>query len=139
MIARRPRGEEPASFVGRPNACAQTFDPGSAATILRDGHIHRRHLTTRQKHDIIATLLKATPDQSNRQIAESVKVSHHTVGDVRAKLESTGQIAQLDRTVGKDKKARKSKPKPRFLARRHDLVDAASRLRLHGGGDPGNP
>jgi hypothetical protein len=79
-------------------------------------NIHRRHLTTEQKHDVIAALLKAKPDWSNRRVAESVRVSHNTVGDVRAELESTGQIAQLDKTVGKDKRARKSKPKPRFLA-----------------------
>ncbi|SFP94806.1 ParB-like nuclease domain-containing protein [Bradyrhizobium sp. Ghvi] len=76
-------------------------------------NIHRRHLTTEQKRELIAKLLKATPEKSNRQIADTVKASHVTVGAVRSELESTGQIDQLTRTVGKDGRARKtSKGKP---------------------------
>jgi len=70
-------------------------------------NVLRRHLTAEQKRDVIAALLKATPDKSNRQIAETVKASHVTVGAVRAELQSTGQIDQLTKTVGKDGKARK--------------------------------
>jgi len=73
-------------------------------------NIRRRHLTPEQKRDLIAKLLKATPEKSNRQIAETVKASHVTVGAVRTQMESTGQIDQLTKTVGKDRKAR-SKPK----------------------------
>jgi hypothetical protein len=75
----------------------------------------RRHLTGEQKRDLIAALLKATPEKSNRQIADTVKASHHTVEAVRTKMESTGQIAQLPKTIGKDRRARASKrkrPKP---------------------------
>ncbi|TAI65692.1 hypothetical protein [Bradyrhizobium sp. Leo170] len=71
-------------------------------------NIHRRHLTAEQRRGLIAKLLKATPEKSNRQIAEAVKASHVTVGTVRAGLESTGQIDQLTKTVGKDGKARQS-------------------------------
>jgi hypothetical protein len=73
---------------------------------------HRRHLTPGQRRDLIAKVLKATPEKSNRQIAETVKVSHVTVGAVRAELNSTGQIDQFEKTVGKDGKARKP-PIPR--------------------------
>ena len=76
-------------------------------------NIHRRHLSADDKRKVIATLLKAKPEKSNRQIAETAKVSHVTVGAVRAELESTGQIDQLTKTVGKDGKTR------RQLTRKH--------------------
>ena len=43
-------------------------------------NIHRRHLTAEQRRDLIAKLIKATPEKSDRQIAETVKASPTTVG-----------------------------------------------------------
>jgi hypothetical protein len=74
-------------------------------------NIQRRHLTAEQKRDLLAELLKLDPTKSNRQIAETAKVSHHTVGEVREGLEATGQVAQLETTTGKDNKKRKTKGK----------------------------
>jgi hypothetical protein len=74
-------------------------------------NIHRRHLTGEQKRDLIGKLLKATPEKSNRQIAETVKADDKTVGAVRRELEATAEIPQLTKTVGKDRKARPSKRK----------------------------
>jgi hypothetical protein len=54
-------------------------------------NLHRRHLTAEQKRELIAQLLKATPEKSDRQIAETVKASPTTVGTVRAEM-STVQI-----------------------------------------------
>ncbi|MBR0937421.1 ParB N-terminal domain-containing protein [Bradyrhizobium jicamae] len=79
---------------------------GDSYTYAVSLNIRRRHLTTEQKRDLIAAILKATPEKSNRQIAETVKASHVTVGAVRAEMESTGQIDQLTKTVGKDGKER---------------------------------
>jgi N6-adenosine-specific RNA methylase IME4 len=59
-------------------------------------NIHRRHLTSEQKRDLIAKLLRATPEKSNRQIAETVKASPTTVGTVRAEMEATGDVSKLD-------------------------------------------
>lgn len=70
-------------------------------------NLHCRHMTAEDKRDLIAKLLRVMPDQSNRQIARIIGVSHVTVGAVRADVESTGQIDQLDKTIGKDGKARK--------------------------------
>src|SRR5262249_57584090 len=84
---------------------------GDPAAYVISKNIHRRHLTAEQKRDLIAKLLKATPEKSNRQIAETVKADHKTVASVRAEKEATGEIPQLPKTVGRDRKARSSKPK----------------------------
>src|SRR5262245_901261 len=42
-------------------------------------NVHRRHLTAEQKRELIAKLLKAQPDRSDRQIAATVKADHKTV------------------------------------------------------------
>jgi hypothetical protein len=60
-----------------------------------------------QKRERIENLLNGTLEKSNRQIAETVKSSHTTVGTVRTELLSTGQIDQLTKTVGKDGRARR--------------------------------
>ncbi len=58
-------------------------------------NIHRRHLTQEQKRDLVATLLKATPEKSNRQIAATVGVDHKTVGAVRQEREVRGEIPHV--------------------------------------------
>jgi DNA-binding MarR family transcriptional regulator len=68
-------------------------------------NIHRRHLTTKQKHELIAKLLKANPEKSDRQIAKTVKVSPSTVGTVRTKMEAKGDVSKLD--TRKDTKGRR--------------------------------
>jgi ParB-like chromosome segregation protein Spo0J len=85
----------------------------SAQRYVISANIHRRHLSPDQRREIIATLLRADPTKSNRQVADTAKASHHTVEDVRAKLEATGQLAQLDKTTGADGKTRKRKAKPK--------------------------
>src|SRR5262249_20088589 len=68
-------------------------------------NIHRRHLTTDDKRDLIAKLIQATPETSDRQIAETVKASPTTVGTVRAKMEAKGDVSKLDtRTEARGRK-----------------------------------
>jgi len=74
-------------------------------------NIYRRHLTADQRRDLIAKVLKTTPDASNRQIAGQVKASPTTVGVVRRELEATDQIGQLKKRTGKDGKARTTTPR----------------------------
>jgi len=88
------------------------FDP-YAYVISKN--LHRRHLTSEQKRDLIAKLLKANPEKSNRQIAAAVGVDHKTVTVVRAESVATGEIPQLDKTTGRDgraRPARMTKPTP---------------------------
>jgi hypothetical protein len=82
---------------------------------VMSANLHRRHLTSEQKRDVIAKLLKHNPDRSNRQIGRQVGVSPHTVGDVRADLERREQIAHVETrtdSLGRDQPAHKSKPEP---------------------------
>ena len=81
-------------------------DGGENSTVI-SLNIRRRHLTVEQKRDVIAKLLKAQPETSDRQIAKTVAVDHHKVGDVRRELESTGEISPVEKTVGADGKSRK--------------------------------
>jgi hypothetical protein len=78
---------------------------GDPVAYVISKNVHRRHLTGEQKRELIAKLLKATPEKSDRQIAETVKASPTTVGVVRREVEPTVQSGQL--RVGKDGKARK--------------------------------
>jgi hypothetical protein len=75
-------------------------------------NIHRRHLTAEQKRDLIAKLIKATPDKSDRQIAETVKASPTTVGAVRTEMEAKGDVSKLDtRTDRRGRKQPRRKPR----------------------------
>src|SRR5215469_7023124 len=74
-------------------------------------NLHRRHLAAEQKRELIAMVLKAKPEASNRQIAKQVKADDKTVASVRRDLESTAEIPQLEKTVGKDGKKRSRPPK----------------------------
>src|SRR5262249_5703357 len=62
-------------------------------------NIHRRHLTTDQKRDLIAKVIKAKPEYSNRQIADRVWVSPTTVRKVRAEMEEAGDVSRMDTLI----------------------------------------
>jgi hypothetical protein len=83
-------------------------DPWVYAT---SANFHRRHLTTEQKREAIAKLIKALPEKSDRQIAAMLGVSHHTVGTVRAEMEGRGQIAHV--TTRTDTRGRKQPARKR--------------------------
>jgi len=77
-------------------------------------NIHRRHLTAEQKRELIAKLLKATPEKSNRQIAETVKADDKTVGSVRRALEGRAEIPHVETrtdTKGRQQPSKKATPK----------------------------
>jgi hypothetical protein len=96
----------PVAMTVEPIVLGPDTDPYAYVTAA---NLHRRHLTTGQKHELIAKLIKIAPERSNRQIAKLVKVSHVTVGTARTELESTGQIDQLKKTVGADGRSRPTK------------------------------
>jgi hypothetical protein len=75
-------------------------------TLARALNLARRQLTHEQKRQLVADQLRETPDRSNRWVGKQLGVHHATVASVRAEMEGTGQIDQLERTVGNDGKAR---------------------------------
>jgi hypothetical protein len=85
------------------------FQGDDPVAFVMSKNIHRRHLTGKQKRELTTKLVKMQPEKSNRQIAELAKVDKNTVAAVRTELESTGEIHQLTKTVGKDGKTRSNK------------------------------
>jgi ParB-like chromosome segregation protein Spo0J len=107
-------GRDVEAFVknDRPKAMRYTppDDPNELCVQL---NILRRHLNAAQKRELIAKLLKATPERSNTDVAGLAKVDPKTVGAVRQREEEAGTIPKLDRTVGRDGRARTTTPAPR--------------------------
>jgi DNA modification methylase len=82
------------------------LDEDEKRTLARALNLARRQLNTDQKRALIADQLEETPERSNRWIGKMLGVSHPTVASVRAEMESTGKVFQLDRTLGVDGKYR---------------------------------
>jgi hypothetical protein len=59
---------------------------------VMSANAHRRHLTPEQRRGAIAAYIKARPQVSNRKVAKRLRVSDHTVADIRK--EETGSNAQ---------------------------------------------
>jgi ParB-like chromosome segregation protein Spo0J len=69
----------------------QGDDPIGAVIAM---NIRRRHLTSKQKRELIEKLLKMQPDKSDRQIAAMTGTSHPTVASVREDLEESGDVEE---------------------------------------------
>jgi site-specific DNA-methyltransferase (adenine-specific) len=78
-------------------------------TLARKLNVLRRHLTRDQVRQLIADQLRDTPEWADRRISRELGVDHKTVGTVRTDLSSTGEIPQLEKTVGDDGKSRPAK------------------------------
>jgi hypothetical protein len=96
-------------------------------------NIHRRHLNSEDKRKLVGKLLEANPEQSDRQVAGTVKVSPTTVGAVRAKMEAAGDVSKLD--TRRDTKGRQqpSKKVAHTAPKRHQppASPVSQPLRLH--------
>jgi hypothetical protein len=104
----RPAGSiETRSYAGDGNPYARGYLEGDPYAIALSLNVHRRHLTNEQKRGLIASVLKATPEKSNNQIAKEVQADDKTVAKRRVELEATSEIPKLEKTVGADGKARK--------------------------------
>jgi len=104
-LGHKALGLEPLTGV----AYAELDDDVDVYAFVVSRNIHRRHLTAEKKRELIAKLIKATPEKSDLQIAETVKASPTTVGTVRAKMESSGDVSKLD--TRQDTKGRKQPAK----------------------------
>jgi hypothetical protein len=77
-------------------------------------NIHRRHLTAEQKRELIAKLVKAQPEKSDRAIGKMAKVDGKTVAAVRAEQEERAEIPHVEKridTKGRKQPAAKKPPK----------------------------
>jgi DNA-binding Lrp family transcriptional regulator len=74
-------------------------DMPNVEAFVISANIRRRHLSAEDKRGLIAKLIKAAPETSNRQIADQVKVSHPHVAKVRRKLEETGDVETVTTSV----------------------------------------
>jgi hypothetical protein len=113
-------------------------------TFVLSLNVHRRHLTAKQKRDLIAEVLKARPELSDKAIASTTKVSDKTVGAVRRKLEGGAEIPHHQSRVGKDgvqqsvtwPRARKAQPAAPGTGRKHRPPSADT---AHDDTEPGLP
>jgi ParB-like nuclease domain len=80
------QGDEVIKFVS---------DVDAYAFVVSD-NLHRLHHTAEHRRELIAKLIEATPEKSNRQIAETVKADHKTVGAIRAEMEPRGEIPHVE-------------------------------------------
>jgi len=113
-----------------PEIVQEGLDEDEKRTLARALNLARRQLNQEQKRELIADQLIETTERSNRWIGKSLGVHHATVAAVRADLESTGQIIQLERTVGQDGKhrpaAKKSPAVSRSTAERKARIEATT-------------
>jgi hypothetical protein len=76
-------------------AIKHNYREGDPRKIALSLNAYRRHLKPEQKREIIAGLLKANPDQSNRAIAKQGAWSDKTVASVRTDLEGRAEIPHV--------------------------------------------
>jgi ParB/Sulfiredoxin domain len=90
-----------------------SFTGSDPAAFVISKNLRRRHLTAEQKRELIAKLVKAQPEKSDRQIAKQIGAHHTTVGNVRRAEEGRGEISHVETrtdTKGRKQPARKSPP-----------------------------
>jgi hypothetical protein len=91
-------------------------DPYAYVTSL---NLHRRHLTMEQKRAVIAKMLAANPEMSDRRIGKVAHVDGKTVAGIRTDMEERAEIPHV--AIRQDVKGRQQ-PAQRATA---DTVDAA--------------
>jgi hypothetical protein len=78
-------------------------------------NVHRRHLTRDKKRQLVADLLKARPERSDRAVAKIAAVSHPTVAAARRGLEQAGDVERFTTrtdSAGRQQPATKPPPPP---------------------------
>jgi hypothetical protein len=70
-----------------------------AVAYVISANMRRRHLTTQQKRDLIAALLKAKPERSNNATGKIVGADGKTVASVRHDMEGRSEIPTVDKTT----------------------------------------
>jgi ParB-like chromosome segregation protein Spo0J len=58
-------------------------------------NLHRRHLTAKQKQEMVRARIKKCPGMSNRQIAKQLGVSHTMVADERERITNPPELRKF--------------------------------------------
>jgi hypothetical protein len=98
---RFPKGKNSHAFLQHPDPHAY----------VASANLHRRHLTADQKRDVVAALLKANPNRSDRATAKIAHIDGKTVASIRADLERRAEIPHVDTrsdSLGRRQPARKT-------------------------------
>jgi hypothetical protein len=103
------RNRERACVVAGVKPHYRTYQGDDPAGFVVSANIHRRHLTGKQKRELIAKLLKTKPEKPDLQIAKEIGASSHTVGKVRSKMEASGDVCKVQTRT--DTKGRKQPAK----------------------------
>jgi hypothetical protein len=86
-------------------------DDAEAEAMSMSLNVHRRQIKPEEMRKLVAALIKAAPEKSDRQIAQTAKRSPTFVGKVRAKMEAAGEVSTVDtRTDAKGVKQPARKP-----------------------------
>jgi hypothetical protein len=109
---------------------------GSSATadayeFVLSANVHRRHLTTAQRIELVEKVLKANPHMSSRRAAKLAGVSPTTGVKARNKLEQSGDVSTVDTSVdtrGRRQPAHKSATRSTVALTKHlSTVDNCAR------------
>jgi hypothetical protein len=89
--------DRPGGRIGYAPGCeVQNLHDGDPYAIALSLNVHRRHLTTEQKRELIDKLLTAKPELSDRQIGKIAKADGKTVAARRTKKESRAEIPHVE-------------------------------------------
>jgi ParB-like chromosome segregation protein Spo0J len=126
LYIRHPSGD----YVPIPKSYSREDDPYA---VVISANIRRRHLSTKERQDLLISLIARKPELSDRQIAKTLGVDSKTIGTARAKGEDVGRIPHVETRTdsqGRKQPAKKSKPRrpspPPVV--RQDLIDQAMAL-----------
>jgi ParB-like chromosome segregation protein Spo0J len=101
------------------------YDGKDALAFIISANLHRRHLTSAQKQEVVEKLLAAQPGQSDRAIGKLAHVDHKTVGTKRAELEERGEIPRVERradTKGRSYPAHREGASSSALVATHGVI-----------------
>ena len=86
---------------------------GERIAFIVTSNVQRRTLSTAQRRDLVAEVLRRLPSFSDRRLALMAGVDHKTVGVVRGELEGRGEIPHVEAradTLGRQQPARGPRP-----------------------------
>jgi hypothetical protein len=94
------------------------FEGDDPITFVISANLHRRHLTTPQRKQVAAEILKRQPERSNRSVAAEVELDAKTVAEVRKDAEACEEIPHIGPTERIDAAAATGLAKPSTSRRR---------------------